>query len=357
MGQEAQKVGELATGRQALAKADGSATEVAEAVKKTKDKMRQLQQRLLTEKKPEEIKKLATELGQEAQKLGVLASGQHTLAKADKSATEVIEAVKKSEDKLRLLQQRLLTEQKQDEIKKLATELAYEAQKLGVLASGQLALAEIDKTSLETDTQLKEKLMQLRGVAGQIQQKGNISQVKELTPELIKLATEIDASLREKLSQSDGGLLARLMAEKSATELEQLSSLIEKLTKTNSKKRQQDLSSQIASLAHKISETNSRLVKDGAAQEITKRLKENLETKSNKLAQLKGALAKTKTPAELRELATAIADISGHLKKLNQGTSINGILRKDLLQYSIDLPPLPQQRTSLRDEEKQGPPC
>jgi type I restriction enzyme S subunit len=32
------------------------------------------------------------------------------------------------------------------------------------------------------------------------------------------------------------------------------------------------------------------------------------------------------------------------LKKLNQGTSINGIVRKDLLQYKINLPPLPQQQ-------------
>ena len=31
------------------------------------------------------------------------------------------------------------------------------------------------------------------------------------------------------------------------------------------------------------------------------------------------------------------------LKKLNQGTSINGIIRGDLLKYPIDLPPLPQQ--------------
>lgn len=32
------------------------------------------------------------------------------------------------------------------------------------------------------------------------------------------------------------------------------------------------------------------------------------------------------------------------LKKLNQGTSINGIIRSDLLAYRIELPPLPQQR-------------
>ena len=31
------------------------------------------------------------------------------------------------------------------------------------------------------------------------------------------------------------------------------------------------------------------------------------------------------------------------LKKLNQGTSINGIVRADLIKYSIELPPLPQQ--------------
>ncbi len=32
------------------------------------------------------------------------------------------------------------------------------------------------------------------------------------------------------------------------------------------------------------------------------------------------------------------------LKKLNQGTSINGIIRRDLLDYSVDLPPLENQR-------------
>ena len=32
------------------------------------------------------------------------------------------------------------------------------------------------------------------------------------------------------------------------------------------------------------------------------------------------------------------------LKKLNQGTSINGIIRSDLVAYPIDLPPLPTQR-------------
>tara|TARA_B100001971_G_scaffold212877_2_gene244246 strand:+ start:410 stop:1735 length:1326 start_codon:yes stop_codon:yes gene_type:complete len=32
------------------------------------------------------------------------------------------------------------------------------------------------------------------------------------------------------------------------------------------------------------------------------------------------------------------------LKKLNQGTSINGIIRSDLISYEINLPPLPQQR-------------
>lgn len=32
------------------------------------------------------------------------------------------------------------------------------------------------------------------------------------------------------------------------------------------------------------------------------------------------------------------------LKKLNQGTSINGIVRRDLVEYAIELPPLPQQQ-------------
>src|SRR5260370_14414757 len=34
----------------------------------------------------------------------------------------------------------------------------------------------------------------------------------------------------------------------------------------------------------------------------------------------------------------------GDLKRLNQGTSINGIVRADLANYQIELPPLPQQR-------------